>query len=547
MRWRGQKKSYPVQTDRYPVHIVNKQWPLFGEKFFLARFDSYNQENDKDEAYMTNKIEADNLSFLKNGGSKRLLIDGAWVPSAAGEVFDAFDPATGRRLTTLSLGSETDVDLAVAAARRTFEGPWRGYKPMERQKLLLRLADLVESHFQELAIIESLDMGAPVSRTLGSERRILGQIRFYAGLATATRGETIENSIDGHFFSYTVKEPLGVIGAIIPWNSPLLFFIWKVIPAVAAGCTVVLKPAEQASLSSLRMGELFLEAGFPKGVLNIVTGLGEAGAALSRHPGVDKVTFTGSTRTGQDIIKASAGNIKRLSLELGGKSPDIVFADADLDAAVQGAATAVFANSGQMCIAGSRLFVERPVYDEFVSRVAAIGKKLVVGNPLDPKTDLGPLISSSQLERVLGYMAQGENEGARALLGGKRLAEGAFADGHFVAPTVFTDVDDCMAIAREEIFGPVISAMPFDDIDEVIRRANDTSYGLGGGVWTGNIGTVHRVAGAIRAGTVWVNCYLPLDPAVPFGGYKMSGYGREAGAGHIEEFMNTKAVILKTR
>lgn len=496
---------------------------------------------------MTKKMDSDNLPFLKKSGPKLLLIDGAWVPSRAGEVFDAFDPATGKLLAKLSLGNEMDIDSAVAAARRAFDGPWRACKPIDRQKLLLRLADLVERNFQELATIESLDMGAPISRTLGSERRILGQIRFYAGLTMATRGDTIENSIDGHFFSYTVKEPLGVVGAIIPWNSPLLFFIWKVVPAVAAGCTVVLKPAEQASLSSLRMGDLFLEAGFPPGVLNIVTGLGAVGAALSRHPDVDKVTFTGSTTTGQDIIKASAGNIKRLSLELGGKSPDIVFADADLDAAVLGAATAVFANSGQMCIAGSRLFIERPIYEEFVARVAAIGEKLVVGNPLDPKTDLGPLISSNQLDRVIGYMAQGEREGARPLLGGKRLASGAFADGHFVAPTVFTDVDDHMAIAREEIFGPVISAMPFDDMDEVIRRANDTPYGLGGGVWTSNIATAHRVAGEIRAGTVWINCYLPLDPAVPFGGYKMSGYGREAGAGHIEEFMNTKAVILKTR
>jgi aldehyde dehydrogenase (NAD+) len=420
-------------------------------------------------------------------------------------------------------------------------------KPYERQQMLLKLAELVERHFDELSLLDTLDMGAPISRTLGNRRRVLGMLRYYAGMATALHGETIENSLPGEIFSYTLKEPVGVVGAIIPWNGPLGASVWKIGPALATGCTIVLKPAEEAPLTALRLGELMLEAGVPEGVVNIVPGYGEtAGAALASHPDVDKVAFTGSHLTGQKIIQASAGNLKRVSLELGGKSPDIVFADADIETAVAGAGMAVFANSGQICSAGTRLFVERRVYDEFTGRVAEFGKGLQVGNGVDPKTQIGPLVSEQQLDRVTGYLSLGKEEGAKPLSGGERLTEGALAKGYFVLPTVFANVRDDMRIAQEEIFGPVLSAIPFHDIDEVVHRANTTPFGLGSGVWTRDVSKAHRLAKGIRAGSVWVNCYQAMDPAVPFGGYKMSGYGRESGLQHLEEYLNVKAVWIKT-
>lgn len=491
-------------------------------------------------------FDAKTHPFL-NGKLKRLYIDGKWVEAASGRSFATHNPATGEELAQVAEGDAEDIDRAVDAARRAFEGPWSKFKPAERQRLLLKLADLVEQHIEELATLDTLDMGAPVSRTFANRQRAVGMLRYYAAHAVTIHGETIPNSLPGEIFSYTLKEPVGVVGAIIPWNGPLTASIWKIGPALATGCTVVLKPAEEAPLTPLRLAELCAEAGVPPGVVNVVPGYGEtAGAALAAHRGVDKVAFTGSSLTGQKIVEASAGNLKRVSLELGGKSPDIVFADADLEQAVPGAAMAVFANSGQICSAGTRLFVEQKIYDEFTDRVAAFGKSLRVGNGLDPATQVGPLVSTEQLDRVTGYLSIGRQEGARPLVGGERLTDGDLAKGYFVPPTVFADVKDEMRIAQEEIFGPVISAIPFTDIEEVIQRGNNTSFGLGSGVWTRDVSKAHSLARSLRAGSVWVNCYQAMDPAVPFGGYKMSGYGRESGLQHVDEYLNVKSVWIKT-
>jgi aldehyde dehydrogenase (NAD+) len=482
-----------------------------------------------------------------SGGDKHLLIDNEWLPAQSGKTFETIDPGTRQVLARVAEGGVQDVDKAVAAAHRAFRS-WKKVRPYERQELLLRLADLVDAHWQELAELDSLDMGAPISAVLPRKRRAVGLLRYYAGAATMIHGETSDNSmLGGEYLSYTLKEPVGVVGAIIPWNGPITSAIWKLATALATGCTIVLKPSEESPLSALRLGELIVEAGFPAGVVNIVTGFGgDAGAALVAHPDVAKISFTGSHVTGQRIMQASAGNLKRLTMELGGKSPDIIFADADLDQAVPGAAMGVFANSGQICMAGTRLFVERAIHDEFVERVAAYGSALRVGYGLDPDTQLGPLVSRAQYDRVSSYLDIGKAEGARAVSGGKPLTDGDFAEGFYIPPTVFAGVEQNMRIAREEIFGPVVSVIPFDDMDDMIHRANDSMFGLGSGVWTRDVSKAHHVTREIEAGTVWVNCYGPVDVAVPFGGYKMSGFGRESGRESLDAYLNTKAVWVKT-
>jgi aldehyde dehydrogenase (NAD+) len=483
---------------------------------------------------------------FKAGETKQLLIDGKWAPAESGATFASTNPSTGELVARFAQADAKDVDRAVAAARRAFSGPWSKFKPSERQAVLLKLADLVEREFEDLALMDVMEMGRPISAALMGKSMVTRLIRYFAGAATAIHGETPGNSFPVEMFTYTVKEPVGVVGVIIPWNGPIFSAAWKTSPALATGCTVVLKPSEEASLSSLRFGELCLEAGVPPGVVNVVTGAGATGAALAAHPDVDKVTFTGSCETGQRIIEASAKTIKRVTLELGGKSPNIIFADADLDIAVPGSAMGVFNNSGQVCSAGSRVFVERKIHDEFVARLAEYGKSMRIGSSLDPATQIGPLVSEKQLGRVCSYLDLGPREGARLVAGGARLTTADLAKGYFVPPTVYADVADTMRIAREEIFGPVACVFPFDSFDEVIQRANDTNFGLAAGVWTRDITRAHAAIKRLRAGSVWVNHYQAMDPQMPFGGYKMSGFGREGGPEHIASYLNTKGVWIRT-
>jgi aldehyde dehydrogenase (NAD+) len=490
------------------------------------------------------RIQTSNGKSTLADTSWQHFIDGKRTASASGECLDTYNPATGQVLATLARGRQADVDAAVAAARRAFEGPWGRFSPAQRQQILIRFADLVDKHYDELATIESLDMGAPLARLRGSKDNYIRNILYYSGQARSISGETIPNSLPGSVTTMILKAPVGVVGGILPWNGPMSSQMYVIGPVLATGCTAVLKPAEDASLSILRTAELLMEAGLPPGVVNVVTGLGsEAGYALASHRDVNRVAFTGSTVTGREIIKASATNMKRIQLELGGKSPDIVFADADLDKAVPGVAMGVYNNSGQICFAGTRIFVQRSIQEQFVERLSVYSKSLKIGDPQDPDTKLGPLISQRQLDRVLGYVNQGPTEGAKLVSGGRRLG-GVLAGGYFIEPTVFADVANTMTIAREEIFGPVASVIPFDTIDEVLQLANATEYGLGSGVWSSNMNTVMRMVHGIQAGTVWVNCYGLLDPAVGFGGYKESGYGWKGGPSQIDGYLYQKAAYI---
>jgi phenylacetaldehyde dehydrogenase len=479
---------------------------------------------------------------------KQNLIAGKWVPAASHKTFDVFNPADGSVIARVAAGDKEDIDRAVAAARRAFEsGPWRRLTPSERGKLIWRLGDLILEHADELAEIESIDNGKPRTIARVADIPLAADLFHYmAGWATKIEGNTIPISVPyapgAQFHAFTMREPVGVVGQIIPWNFPLLMAAWKLGPALATGNCVVLKPAEQTPLSALRLGELMLEAGIPEGVVNIVNGFGEtAGAALAAHPDVDKIAFTGSTEVGKIILRAAAGNLKKVSLELGGKSPNIIFKDVgDLDAAIAGAASAIFFNHGQCCCAGSRLMVERSVFDEVVNGVAEHAKKIKVGPGLNPDTEMGPLVSEEQLSRVSHFMSQGKQEGACCVTGGTRAGE----RGYFVKPTVMKDVKPSMSIVREEIFGPVVVAEAFSKPEELIPRANDTPYGLAAGVWTRDISKAHRIAAQLKAGTVWINCYNILDAALPFGGYKQSGWGREMGHEALDQYTQTKAVVV---
>jgi phenylacetaldehyde dehydrogenase len=483
-------------------------------------------------------------AFARNYMStpRQLFIDGNFTGAVSGKTFPVYDPSTGEVMAQVAEGDRADIDRAVRAARKAFDGgPWRTMSPSARGRLLYKLADKLEERLEDFALLESIDNGKPLAIARVADVPLAVDLfRYMAGWATKILGNTIP--VPGDFHAYTRKEPIGVAGQIIPWNFPLLMAAWKLGPALAAGNTVVLKPAEQTPLSALLLAELIAEVGFPDGVVNVVPGYGEtAGAALSAHPDVDKVAFTGSTEVGKLIAIAATGNLKKVTLELGGKSPNIVFADADLDAAAAGAAMAIFFNHGQCCVAGSRLYIERPVYDRVLAGVAEEAKKISVGHGLDERSGMGPLVSQEQFDRVTGYIKSGLEEGARAHIGGKRVGE----RGYFVEPTILVDTKPNMKVVQEEIFGPVVTAMPFDDPNEILPAANDTVYGLGAGVWTKDISKAHRTAAGLRAGTVWVNCYNVFDAALPFGGYKQSGWGREMGYEALNMYTETKTVIVK--
>jgi betaine-aldehyde dehydrogenase len=473
----------------------------------------------------------------------QLFIDGQWVDAASGKTFETPNPATGATLAEVAEGDKEDIDKAVAAARRAFEGKWSKMSARDRGRLIYKLAQLIESRTQELAALETADNGKPIKESTYIDiPGVVENFEYFAGWATKIEGETIP--VAGQMFNYTLREPVGVCGQIIPWNFPLLMAAWKLAPALAAGNTVVLKPAEQTPVGAMELAKLIQEAGFPDGVVNIVPGFGEtAGAALAAHPDVDKIAFTGSTEVGKIIARAAADNLKKVSLELGGKAPNIVFADADMEQAVSGAMMGIFFNQGQVCCAGSRLFLHEEVKEEFLSRFQERAARVKVGDPMDAATQMGPQVSEEQLDRIKGYVDIARGEGATVLAGGcPPQLEGDFQKGYFFQPTIFGDVQNTMRVAREEIFGPVTSVITFKDEDDLIKQANDTIYGLSAGIWTKDITRAHRFARAIRAGTVWINTFNMFSAASPFGGYKQSGYGREMGRHALDLYTQVKSV-----
>ncbi|WP_066359880.1 aldehyde dehydrogenase family protein [Herbidospora mongoliensis] len=495
---------------------------------------------------MTVTLEKSVQDFIST--PRQLFIGGQWVDAASGRTFATPNPATGDTLATVAEADKEDVDRAVRAARAAFEeGPWSRMTASDRGRVLWRIGDLIEQYGDELAQLESLDNGKPYSVARAADIPLAAELfRYMAGWATKIEGNTISLSVPympgSEFHAYTLREPIGVVAQIIPWNFPLLMAAWKLGPALTTGNTVILKPAEQTPLSALRLAEIMAEAGLPDGVVNVLPGYGEtAGAALAAHDGVDKVAFTGSTEVGKLIVHAAAGNLKKVSLELGGKSPNVVFDDVDPALAIPGAANAIFFNHGQCCVAGSRLFVHESRFDEVVDGVAAIARNIKLGSGLDPDTQMGPLVSDEQFRRVTGFLESGRAEGARTVAGGERHGD----RGYFVQPTVITDTTPDMSVVREEIFGPVVVASPFSSLDEIATQANDTSYGLGAGIWTRDVNKAHALAKRLRAGTVWINCYNVFDAGLPFGGYKQSGWGREMGHEVLEAYTEVKAVCTQ--
>lgn len=471
----------------------------------------------------------------------RLMINNEWVDSSDGSTFETLNPATGETIAKVAHATAKDVDMAVKAARRAVEtGPWSKMDAADRGRLMYKLADRIEQEAGELALLESLNCGKTIRDSRGDVGGVVNTLRYYAGWADKIEGKTVP--VRGGFLSYTLRQPVGVVGQIIPWNFPLLMLAWKWGPALAGGNAIVMKTAEQTPLSAMRLAELAIEVGFPPGVINLLAGLGETtGDAMVKHPDIDKIAFTGHVDTAKIIQKNAANSLKRCTFELGGKSPNVIFADCDMDKAVEGAFHAIYFHCGQCCTAGSRLFVERSIREKFVERLAARAKQRKIGDPMNEDTDQGPQVSQEQLDKILGYVAAGQKAGAKLVVGGERVGP----NGYFVSPTIFDNVTDTMSIATDEIFGPVVSVLPFDSFDEVVERANNTSYGLAAGVWTTNLEKAHLYARKVKAGTIWVNTYHVVDTSTPFGGFKMSGQGRENGEAALDHYTETKTVTVK--